>query len=165
MSAEVEAASPIAVYAIRRVLLGLHAAGALLLLFATARHGLLVRRYLVGRFDEVAREKRWARVVAFGYLWTFALGATLYPSYRYHVRGLYLDRHAPVLAGLFDVKESYAALTFVVALGLGALASTLRPSEERWLIPVYASMSVLVCAVVWLDAAIGVLVVAVGGIG
>jgi len=160
-----DAPSPIVLYGVHRVLLLLHAAGSLTLLFAATRHAVLVRRYLGGRFDDIAREKKWAKTVATAYVGTFCLGALLYPTYRYHVRGLYLDRHAPVFAGLFDVKESYASLTLVVAVALGALALTLRPAEERWLVPVYAAMSALVCAVVWLDASIGILVVVVGGIG
>lgn len=152
-------------YDARRLLLVLHAAGSIVLIGAATHHALSMRHYLRGRFGGVAREKLWAKVTAAAYLVTFVIGALLYPTYRYHVRGLYLDRHAPFYAGLFDVKEVYASLTLVVALGLGALSFVLRPAEERWLLRVYAAMSVIVCAVVWFNVIAGLLVASVRGIG
>jgi hypothetical protein len=152
-------------YGARRVLLLLHAGGAIVLIGAATHHALQMRHYLRGRFVRVAVEKTWARVVAVAYVVTFVLGALLYPTYRVHVRAAYLDQHAPLMAGLFDVKEVFASLALVVAIALGALASTLRPSEERWLIPVYAGMSFIVCAVVWLDVIVGLLVVSMRGVG
>jgi hypothetical protein len=152
-------------YGLRRLLLVLHAGGSIVLIGAATHHALAMRHYLQERFVAVRREKTWAKVVAAAYLFTYAVGALLYPTYRYHVRGLYLDRHAPFYAGLFDVKEVYASLTLVVALGMGALAFTLRPAEERWLVRVYAAMSLIVCAVVWFNVIAGLLVASVRGIG
>jgi hypothetical protein len=149
----------------RRLLLLLHAMGAIVLVGAATHHALSMRAYLAGRFERVALEKRWAKVVSASYVVTFALGALLYPSYRVHVRGAHLDREAPFWSGLFDVKEVYASLTLTVALGLGALAFTLRPAEERALARVYAVMSLVVCAVVWLDVIAGILVTSVRGLG
>ncbi|MRG97317.1 hypothetical protein [Polyangium spumosum] len=152
-------------YGARRLLMVLHAAGSIVLVGASTHHALTMRHWLRGKLVRVSTEKTWAKVVAVAYVFTFAVGALLYPTYRYHVRGLYLDRYAPLYAGLFDVKEVYASLTLVVALGLGALAFTLRPAEERWLVRIYAVMSLLVCAVVWLNVTLGVLVASVRGIG
>lgn len=104
-------------------------------------------------------------MVAVAYAATFALGAVVYPSYRYHVRGLYLDRYAPFYFGLFDVKEVFAALALVVALALGALSFTFQPREEAWLVRIYAAMSFLVCAVAWFDSVAGVPVASVRGLG
>lgn len=158
-------AEAVFLYGARRLLLVLHAAGSIVLVGAATHHALHMRHYLRGRFVGVSSEKTWAKVVAAAYVFTFVVGALLYPTYRYHVRGLYLDRHAPTYAGLFDVKEVYASLTLVVAAGLGALAFTLRPAEERWLVRVYAVMSFLVCGVVWLNVILGLLVASVRGIG
>jgi hypothetical protein len=152
-------------YGARRLLLVLHVAGSIVLVGAATHHALQMRYYLRGQFVRVAQEKRWAKVVAIAYVFTFVVGALLYPTYRYHVRGLYLDRFAPTYSGLFDVKEVYASLTLIVALGLGALAFALRPAEERWLVRVYAVMSFLVCGVVWLNVILGILVTSVRGIG
>jgi hypothetical protein len=82
-----------------------------------------------------------------------------------HVRAAFLDRHAPFYAGLFDVKEVFASLALVIAIGLGGLGFTLRPAEERWLVPIVAAMSFIVCAVVWFNVIAGLLVVSVRGVG
>ena len=124
-----------------------------------------MRHYLRGRFERAALERTYARVVAITYALTFAIGAALYPTYRVHVRGLYLDRYAPAFAVLFDVKEMYASLTLVIAVALGALSGTRWQTETPALARVYAVMSLLVCAVVWFDAIAGMLVASVRGIG
>ena len=156
---------PVFLYGARRLLLVLHAAGSIVLVGASTHHALQMRHYWREKFVGVTQEKRWAKVVAVAYVLTFVLGALLYPTYRYHVRGLYLDRYAPTYAWLFDVKEVYASLTLVVAVGLGALAFVLRPAQERWLVRVYVIMSGIVCAVVWLNVVLGLLVTSVRGIG
>ena len=152
-------------YGARRLLAVLHTAGAVVLLGAATHHALLMRHYLRGRFERIALEKTYAKVLSVAYAVTFALGALLYPTYRVHVRGYHLDRVAPEYARLFDVKETYAALALLLAAGLGALAYAWRPREEPHLAPVVAGMSAVVCAVVWFNAIIGVLVMSVRGIG
>jgi amino acid transporter len=157
--------SGIFLHGARRFLLVLHAGGSIVLIGAATHHALQMRHYLRGRFGAERLEKTYAKVVSAAYLVTYAIGALLYPSYRVHVRGYYLDRHAPAYAGLFDVKETYASLTLVVAIALGALAFTLRPAETPALVRVYAVMSFIVCAVVWLNVIAGLLVVSVRGVG
>jgi hypothetical protein len=155
----------VVLYGVRRFLLVLHALGSVALLGSATHHALHMRHYLAGRFVGLSLEKRWARVVAASYCFTFAVGAMLYPSYRYHVRGLWLDRYAPRYAELFDIKEIYASLTLVVAVGLGLLSFTLEPAKERAIAKVYAAMSLLVCAVAWAEVVLGVLVTSVRGLG
>jgi hypothetical protein len=152
-------------YDLRRLLLVLHAGASIVLIGSSTHHALQMRHYLAGRFGREELEKLYAKVVSVTYAITFALGALLYPSFRVHVRGFYLDEHAPSLSRLFDMKETYASLALVVALALGALALTLRPSETRALVPVYAAMSFLVCAVVWFNVIAGLLVVSAHGVG
>jgi hypothetical protein len=149
----------------RRLLLVLHGGASIVLIGAATHHALQMRHYLRGRFGRAALEKLYARVVAVAYTITFALGAALYPSYRVHVRGLYLDRYAPGYTALFDLKETYASLTLVVAVALGVLAGTLRPAETPALVRVYAVMSFIVCAVVWFNVISGLLIVSVRGVG
>ena len=149
----------------RRVLLLLHAGAAIVLLGSATHHALQMRHYLRGDFARQALEKTYAKIVAVTYVLTFLLGAMVYPTYRVQVRGLYLDRFAPAYAGLFDLKEVYASLTLTVAVGLGALALTLRPTESPALARVYAMMSLLVCAVVWFDTIAGLLITSVRGLG
>jgi len=152
-------------YAARRALFVLHGGASVVLIGAATHHALEMRHYLRGRFGRERIEKLYAKVVATAYLVTFALGAAMYPTYRVHVRGYYLDRYAPTFAGLFDVKEVYASLTLTVALALGALSFSLRPAEHRELVRVYAAMSFIVCAVVWFNVIAGLLVASVRGIG
>lgn len=152
-------------HGLRRLLLVLHTGASIVLIGASTHHALQMRHYLRGRFGREKLEKTYAKVVSVAYVVTFALGALLYPSYRVHVRGYWLDRHAPVFAGLFDLKETYASLVLVVALALGALAITLRPAETPALVRVYAVMSFIVCAVVWFNVVAGILVVSAHGVG
>ncbi|MEO7331263.1 MAG: hypothetical protein ABI193_21990 [Minicystis sp.] len=158
-------ADEVFLFASRRLLLVLHGAGSIVLTGAATHHLLSMRHYLRGHFTRAKQEKTWARVVALSYAVTFALGALLYPSYRVHVRGYYLDRYAPGYAGLFDVKEVYASLALVVALGLGLLSYAFDPARDKALVRVYAAMSAIVCAVVWLDVIAGMLVLSVRGLG
>jgi hypothetical protein len=157
--------SGVFLYGARRLLLVLHAGGSIVLIGAATHHALQMRHYLRGRFGREKLEKLYAKVVSVAYVVTFLLGGMLYPSYRVHVRGYYLDRAAPWFSGLFDVKETYASLTLVVALALGGLAFTLRPAETPALVRVYAVMSFIVCAVVWFNVIAGLLVVSARGVG
>jgi hypothetical protein len=160
-----DASSSVFLYTARRALLLLHAGGSIVLIGAATHHALQMRHYLRGRFTRIALEKTYAKVIAVAYIATFVVGALLYPTYRVHVRGYYLDRYAPFFSGLFDVKEVYASLALIVAAGLGALAYTFRPSEERWFVPIYAVMSFIVCAVVWMNVIAGILIVSIRGAG
>src|SRR5262249_46920513 len=120
-------------YGARRLLFLLHGAASVVLIGAATHHALLMRHYLRGRFEHAALERIYARTVAVAYVITFALGAALYPSYRVHVRGLYLDRYAPGYAMLFDVKEMYASLSLIIAVALGVLSGTSWRAEMPWL--------------------------------
>lgn len=152
-------------YGARRALALLHTAGSVVLLGACTHHLLLMRHYVRGRLERAPLEKTYAKVIAVAYAVTFALGAMLYPAYRVHVRGYHLDRFEPAYSRFFDVKETFAALALFVVLGLGAMAYAWRPREEPHLAPVVAGMSLVVCAVVWFNAIVGVLVVSVRGVG
>lgn len=152
-------------YAARRVLLILHAGASVVLIGAATHHALQMRYYLRGQFKFVRLEKVYAKVISVVYVLTMALGSLLYPTYRVNVRALHLDRDEPFLSRLFDVKEVYASLTLPLAIALGALAFTLRPSEERRLVPIYVVISLVVCSVVWLNVIVGLWVTSVRGIG
>lgn len=152
-------------YDARRLLLLLHAAGSIVLIGSATHHALWMRHYLRGRFARSSIEKTYARTVSISYAFTFTIGALLYPTYRVHVRGLFLDRLLPFYARLFDVKEVFASLALLVAIGLGLLSLTFRPADEKWLVPAYAGMSFLVCAVVWMNVIAGLIISSLRGIG
>jgi len=64
-----------------------------------------------------------------------------------------------------NLPVSTLTLLLTVAVALGALSLTLRPAESKALTQVYAVMSFIVCAVVWLNVIAGILVVSVRGVG
>ncbi len=104
-------------------------------------------------------ERLYGIVVAAAYSLTYALGALLYPTYRYHVRALFLDRHHPMVSNVFDVKENLATIALPLAFALGALGGRLTDPADKPYRPVYAAMSLFVASVVWFDVVSGVLIV------
>src|SRR5688572_29580211 len=94
-----------------RLLVVLHAAAAIVLIGASTHHALIAIGYL-RRSYRVRLARIYAAVVLVAYAATFALGAMAYPTYRYRVRGLYLDWYEVWASNLFDIKENFAALGF-----------------------------------------------------
>ena len=144
-------------YAARKLLLLLHLAGAVVLIGASTHLALRMPAMLRGR-GRPALERTYGRVVTAAYLATYVLGALVYPTYRYHVRALYFDRHHPWLSNLFDVKENLATIALPLALALGALGGRLADEADRRHRPIYASMAAFVALVVWFDVLSGVLI-------
>lgn len=144
-------------YGARKPLLVLHFLSAVALL-GSSTHLLLQMPALLRGASRVRLERIYGRVVAGAYSLTYALGAVLYPTYRYHVRALYLDQHHPMVSNVFDIKENLATIALPLALALGALGGRLTDPEDRPYRPVYASMSLLVALVVWFDVVSGVVI-------
>lgn len=144
-------------YDFRKLLLVLHFAGAVVLI-GSSTHLLLQMRALLRGQSRVRLERIYGRVVAVTYSVTYALGAILYPTYRYHVRALFLDRHHPMISNLFDVKENLATIALPLALALAALGGRMTDPADKPFRPVYAAMSLFVAAVVWFDVVSGVLI-------
>lgn len=144
-------------YGARKLLLVLHLLAAIALL-GSSTHLLLQMPALLRGAPRVRLERVYGRVVAAAYTATYLLGALLYPTYRYHVRALYLDRHHPMVSNVFDVKENLATIALPLALALGALGGRLADPADRRLRPIYASMSLFVALVVWFDVVSGALI-------
>src|SRR5262245_4729224 len=101
---------------IGRLLVVLHAAAAIVLIGAATHHLLIVIGYWRGVYKErLARVYGATMLVA--YIITFVLGALAYPTFRYYVRALYMDRHAPWSSNLFDIKEHFAAIGLPLVVG------------------------------------------------
>lgn len=148
-----------ALFAVRKLLLVAHLVLSIVLVGAATHHAWQMRALLRGTGSR-RLERLWARTVAASFLAVYALGALLYPTYRYHVRALFLDRYAPSMSNLFDIKENLATIALLLALALGALGGRLTSDvEDRPLRPVYASISWFVAAVVWFNVVSGVLIV------
>ena len=86
-------------------------------------------------------------------------GLALYPVYRVRVRAADLERSAPLVVQLFDLKEHLSALA--LALVIGAALAARSPDEAapqtRWPI---AALSCTGAAFLWTAAVIGLYVTA-----
>lgn len=150
-------------YGLRKLLLVLHFASSVALV-GSSTHLLLQMPALLRGKSRQRLERIYGRVVAAAYAATYALGALLYPTYRYHVRALFLDHRHPMVSNLFDVKENLATIALPLALALGALGGRMTDPADRPFRPVYAAMSLLVASVVWFDVISGVLIVSYRGV-
>lgn len=146
-----------------RALVVLHALLALALGGAATHLALVALAFFTGR-PERWRNPKLARVYAQVAGWLFAgalvAGALTYPAYRYHVRGLYLDRYAPWASNLFDFKETIAALGLPFALGLVLLGRRFDPDDADFRL-VFAVCAFVVFAVVAFDVVSGLAIVTV----
>lgn len=115
------------------------------------------------------RPRRWAspklggtyaRVTGYLYLGSVAIGACIYPSYRYLVRGLYLDRYEPWASNLFDMKETLAALGLPMAIGLILLHDAFK-LESMAARNVFLLCAFLVFSIVIFDVVAGMVVVSI----
>ena len=136
--------------AARALIVG-HAVMAIALVVAATQHAVIAGRQLRGRFER-GLARLYAAATAATYVAVMGLGLLAYPTFRYQVRALVLDRHAPWASNLFDTKEAFAALGLpVVAIALG-LACVRMDGGDRTLAWAYAVSSWLVAAIVWFDA-------------
>jgi hypothetical protein len=150
-------------YSSAKLLVLLHAAAAIVLLGSSTHHSVVTVGYL--RKSYKPRLGRiYAAVVAAAYTATVVLGGLAYPTYRYHVRGLYLDRYAVWASNLFDIKENCATLGLPLALCAFVLSRVMNPKEDRPLLPGYALMVFLATGIVWFNAIAGFLVTLVKGV-
>lgn len=146
-----------------RLLVLLHAAAAIVLIGATTHHLLIALRYLRGRF-QLRLGRIYAATLAVAYGVTFLLGSLAYPAFRYHVRGLYLDRYEPWASNLFDIKENFAALGLPLVVTILVLSRILDPKADRPLLRAYAATSILLAAIVWFAVISGLIVTMTRGV-
>ena len=140
-----------------RFLLLLHAAGAIVLVGASTHHFLIALGYLRGRF-KVRLGRIYAITVAIAYGVTFLLGALVYPSFRYLVRGLYLDRHEIWASNLFEMKENLAVVGLVISIAALILSRAMDPSLDRHTRIGYAAFVFTQTAIVWFNVVSGLII-------
>lgn len=107
------------------LLVVLHSLSAIVLCGASV-HQALLAVLLVQQRPVRSRSLRlygWTTLLA--YLSTLTAGALLYPRYRVVIRALFLDRHAPWAANLFDFKENLATIGLPLAIGALLIAQPL----------------------------------------
>jgi hypothetical protein len=141
----------------------LHALAAIVLVGSTTHHALIARAYLKGDY-KVRLGRIYAATLTVTYLITFAIGLAAYPSYRYHVRGLYLDRYERWASNLFDMKENFAALGLPIVIAIFVLSRVMRPKDDTQLLGPYAVFSFLLMAIVWFAVISGLLITMVKGV-
>jgi hypothetical protein len=150
-----------------RVLVVLHAAAAIVLVGASTHHALIAVGYLRGE-PKLRLGRIYAATVAVAYAVTIGFGLLAYPTFRYHVRGLYLDRHERWASNLFDIKENLGALGIPIVVGIVVLSRVidpeLDPERDRVLARAYAGFAIVGCAIVWFDVIAGLLVTMTRGV-
>lgn len=146
-----------------RVLVLLHAAAAIVLVGSTTHHLVIAVGYLRRR-SRPRLGRIYAATSATAYGVTFLLGALAYPTFRYHVRGLYLDRHAPWASNLFDLKEDLASLGLPLVLATFILSRLLNPKLDRPLLTGYAMMVLASTGIVWFNVVAGLLITLAKGV-
>lgn len=133
---------------IARMLVVLHAAAAIVLIGASTHHAIIAWGYVRGRW-KLRLGRIYAATVASAYGVTFVLGLLAYPTFRYQVRALFLDRYEVWASNLFETKENFAALGLpLVAIAFG-LSRVLKADDDRALVWSYAVSVWLAAAIVW----------------
>ena len=141
-----------------RPLMLMHTLAAFMLLGAATHHGLMVRAIAWNPRFNASLSRVYASVSVVAYLTTTALGAVVYPAYRYYVRGLYLDRHALWASRLFDIKEDLAVLGALSVVGIFILSRSVSMKSERRHLVVYSGLVWTVAIIVWVDTVSGLLI-------
>jgi hypothetical protein len=134
-----------------------HAVAAMVMLGAVTHQAIVAWRALRGRLNpRLARTYAVTGLIACAV--TTAIGAAIYPTYRYYVRGQYLDHCAVGISKLFDVKEDFAvfglllaALVWIVARGLERQS----PRDHFW---IYAGSTCTLAGLVWFNSISGLLI-------
>lgn len=140
-----------------RFLVLLHAAASVVLVGACTHHFLVALGYLRGTY-KVKLGRIYAAIIAIAYPVTMLLGALAYPTYRYHVRALYFDRHAVWASNLFDIKENLASIGLPLVFGAFVLSRVMVPKQDRSLLLGYFVAVALVAAIVWFNVISGFLI-------
>jgi hypothetical protein len=145
-------------------LLVLHALAAFALCGACTHQAIIGIGLLRGRLHLGRLARIYAQLIGALFIVAFGVGLLMYPHYRYHVRGLFLDRYEPWASNLFDMKENLLALGLPFAVCLFVLGRKFDPREEKVLIPFIAFASIALWALVAFGVVSGVVVTSVKGV-
>jgi hypothetical protein len=146
-----------------RFLVVLHAMAAIVLVGASTHHALIAIGYLRGRY-KVRLGRIYAATIAIAYGVTFVLGLLAYPTFRYHVRALYLDRYDVWASNLFDTKENFAALGIPLVVCAFVMSRVMDPKEDTALARAYAAFVILAAVIVWFGVISGLLITMTRGV-
>jgi len=153
----------VAFHSVARLLVVLHAVAAMVLVGAATHHAVVALGYVRGR-AQVRLGRIYAATTAVAYVVTFVLGLWAYPTFRYHVRALFLDRAEPWASSWFEVKEYVAALGLPLVVMILGMARSIDVKADRVLVRVYAACAIAVAAIVWFDVLTGLVITMVKGV-
>ena len=140
---------------VARPLFFLHTVAAIAVVGLTVHLLWFARPIVLGRPGRVAAVRKLVAVAFWCTLAAVAFGLLLYPEYKANIRVLFLDRRAPAVGLLFDIKE-YAAILSVPLLGfLFAARRELTPEASRELRGIYGGVLGLWTLAVWIAAVLG----------
>lgn len=138
-----------------KVLLVLHAVGAVGLLGSSTHAAVLAVRQLVGLPARPKLQRLYAKVTGALYLVTFTLGLLVYPAFRVDVRAAYFDAELPLATGFFEVKEHWLGLGLLALAAYYGLSRRHDPksgSPEAW---AHAILAITLAALVWFGSLTG----------
>jgi len=138
-------------------LIVLHALAAMVLLGAASHQVVVAARALRGKLNARLVRVYGAIGVIAGAI-TVALGAVTYPSYRYYVRGLYLDHCDAAVSKLFDIKEDFAVFALLLAGVVWLVGRALERQSPRAHLRLYAGAALGLACLVWFNALAGFLI-------
>ncbi|MEW6775947.1 MAG: hypothetical protein AB1405_06620 [Bdellovibrionota bacterium] len=115
-----------------RPLAFIHALSAIVLVGALT-HGsvFLLLSTRKAREGNIRRAARFWPVILPALFLTLLSGSLAYPTYRIRTRAEFLDRHHPLTAGFFDLKENYAAIVMVLIIACWLLRREPSGSPAR----------------------------------
>lgn len=145
-------------------LLVLHALAAFALLGACTHQAIVAVQLLRGKLHLARLARIYAQTIGALFIAAFSLGLALYPHFRYHVRGLFLDRYEPWASNLFDMKENLLALGLPLALVLFVIGRRFDPREEPALLPWLSFASIGLWVLVLFGVVSGLVVTSVKGV-
>ncbi len=147
-----------------RLLLVLHALVGFALCGACTHQAVVGLQLWRGRFHLGRLARIYSQVIGVTFVVTFGVGLLMYPHFRYHVRGLFLDRYEPWASNLFDMKENLLALGLPLAITLFFVGRRLEPKEQQAAVPFFVILSVSLWVLVVFGVISGVIVTSVKGV-
>jgi len=146
-----------------RALTVVHVLAAMVMLGAVSHQAVVARRALRGRLNpRLARSYGVTGLIACAV--TTALGAVIYPSYRYYVRGQYLDHCAVGMSKLFDLKEDFAVFALLVATVVWLAVRGLERESAREHLWIYAGSTYALAGLVWFNSLSGFVITLTRGV-
>ena len=103
--------------------------------------------YLKGRFTHFRTEYWLTFTSVILYAAAFLVGALIYPVFRVRIRADYFDPDLPWATSLFEIKEHFAAVGFVLILSLFILRTMLTPEADKSKLRAYFVFWILMCVI------------------